>query len=119
MKLEKERVLIQKETILLRKESEKILKDDIMRIWFRFYESFLYIHINAKSMPTTDEFLEFRKNFVAMFNLVIGKNQCEHYYKIYGERKHFELYLEHQFEKLFNSKFINLITDVSMKGEEK
>jgi hypothetical protein len=113
--IKKEEVLIQKETMLLRKETQNILKDDIMRIWLRFYESFLYVHINAKSMPATDEFLEFRSNFIKMFNIVIGQKQCEHYYKIYGDKKHFELYLEHYFEKLFNSKFINLITEISSK----
>ncbi len=116
--IDRERLYRQSKIAELRIFTKPILEIDIARIWLSFYESYLFIHETSKLMPTNDEFVKFRGDFLDIFRASIGPVQMSYYEEIYGGRKYFNMYMMNEFERLFKSVFMKKINEILLNKED-
>jgi len=69
-------------------------------------------------MPTNDEFVKFRGDFLDIFRASIGPVQMSYYEEIYGGRKYFNMYMMNEFERLFKSVFMKKINEILLNKED-
>lgn len=109
----KDQIVEHQELVKLRVMSKTCLDEDLVRVWNKFFESYLYVFVNSKMIPTDKQFLEFRSSFIELFRLCMGNRQCEVYDGIFGGTNYFNIYLYSEFERLFNKTFLVTLIDIN------
>jgi len=88
-----------------------IIHADMKRVWEQFFEMYLFIFVNSKTIPTDKEFLKFRIAYGQMFTEVVGITQSKVYEDVFGDKNAFNGYLNYVFETYFKDEFVKLIID--------
>jgi len=99
------------EKVNLRLALTPIMHADMKRVWEQFFEMYLFIFVNSKTIPTDKEFLKFRTAYGLMFYEVVGINQFKTYEGVFGSETAFKEYLNYVFETYFKDEFVKLIID--------
>jgi len=93
------------------------IKNDALRVWQTFFESYLFVYANSNSTPTDKEFLHFRDSYIQMFRLVVGEEQFALYAEAFRGTTPLVMYLRNSFEKQFKIAFIGLMIDQNIVQE--
>lgn len=90
-------------------------------VWNLFYESYLYVYSNQKLIPSSKEFLEFRRSFIGYFKMKSSEDELQSYYKAFYGEKIFDEYIEYEFLKRFQKVFMGSVLDdlISIVEEKK
>jgi len=99
------------EKVNLRIVLTPIMHADMKRVWEQFFEMYLFIFVNSKTIPTDKEFLKFRTAYGQMFYEIVGITQSKNYEDVFGSKKAFKEYLNYVFETYFKDEFVKLIID--------
>ena len=114
-KLSKENVLRHTLITDLRVKIKDILNLDLSRTFMSFYESYLFVYDKSNTTPNDEKFIEFRTLYIAFFRQIVGNKQCSIYDDVFGGSKHFDYFLNNEFEKFFKQLFISKVTKQAIK----